>query len=690
MHKGLLVILSTLGVVAMQANAEYSIPPGRSINWFPAGLDVVGGIPTIFASTNAISGLHPDGSVDDSGTINSAISGASSNTVLTIAAGTYKIGSDIQMGNGVVLRGAKQEGQAPFLTNSDAMATTLKMTNGARVIFDGRGGGSWPWTPGAQSGYSITAGYGTGSNVITCAAAVGNVAVGDFISIYQNNDSAWIDDKGEDYVGEDSSPSHCFQQYSKVIAVNGNNYTIDPPVYLVTPSPTGQSIRKQNFQCVMSGLENMRIYGDESSLPGLVMMMSTRYCWIKGVETYGAGSSSSDSAHIWMKMCYANEVSHCYCHVGASHDSGANYGIEITCWNSRHKVENNIVMETRHAIITQGGGSGCVFLYNYLDNNWESVQGEPTTIDNTILSEAAVPNHGAHPHMNLWEGNSTENFEADYTLGSSSHNTAFRNSFRGYRTSYPLSGPWFWNLVEIQQYNRYYNLIGNIVGNPTMTSGGTIIDNNSGGTLPEMFRFGVSSDGGSYTDTNSYATAILQGNYDFVSKSVHNWSDTNNETLPTSLYYTNTPSYFGKLTWPPYDISRVSAAQIDRTNIPAGYRYVEGVDPLAGSQLPSISLTSPTNGASFVNPATINLAASVTANGHAITQVQFYNGVILLGEDTSTPYTLSWNNVTNGSYNLTALAVYDTNATIDSAAVNITVQSMPLPLGLHVEQTSGL
>jgi len=37
----------------------------------------------------------------------------------------------------------------------------------------------------------------------------------------------------------------------------------------------------------------------------------------------------------------------------------------------------------------------------------------------------------------------------------------------------------------------------------------------------------------------------------------------------------------------------------------------------------------------FNAPATISLAANVTANGHTITKVQFYNGATLLGEATT-------------------------------------------------------
>ena len=60
---------------------------------------------------------------------------------------------------------------------------------------------------------------------------------------------------------------------------------------------------------------------------------------------------------------------------------------------------------------------------------------------------------------------------------------------------------------------------------------------------------------------------------------------------------------------------------------------------------PTLALTSPLNGASYTAPAAITFAASVTANGHSITQVQYYNGATLLGANTSAPYSLTWTNV---------------------------------------------
>ena len=94
---------------------------------------------------------------------------------------------------------------------------------------------------------------------------------------------------------------------------------------------------------------------------------------------------------------------------------------------------------------------------------------------------------------------------------------------------------------------------------------------------------------------------------------------------------------------------------------------------------PTIALTSPANNAAFTAPATISLAANVTANGHTITKVQFYNGPTLLGEDTTAPYAFTWSSVAAGNYSLTAQAVYDSGSTVASTAANVTVTNLLPP-----------
>jgi len=101
--------------------------------------------------------------------------------------------------------------------------------------------------------------------------------------------------------------------------------------------------------------------------------------------------------------------------------------------------------------------------------------------------------------------------------------------------------------------------------------------------------------------------------------------------------------------------------------------------PLPTNPPPTIALTSPANGASYTAPATINLAASVTANSHAITQVQFYNGATLLGSAASAPYVFSWTSIGAGAYSLTATVVYDAGSTVTSTAVTVTVNTGARP-----------
>jgi len=96
-----------------------------------------------------------------------------------------------------------------------------------------------------------------------------------------------------------------------------------------------------------------------------------------------------------------------------------------------------------------------------------------------------------------------------------------------------------------------------------------------------------------------------------------------------------------------------------------------------GSTPPSVNLAAPGNGASFGAPATINLAASVAANGHAITQVQFYNGPALLGGSATAPYALAWTNVPAGDYTLLAQVFYDSDSSAWSSPVFITVSPLP-------------
>jgi hypothetical protein len=92
------------------------------------------------------------------------------------------------------------------------------------------------------------------------------------------------------------------------------------------------------------------------------------------------------------------------------------------------------------------------------------------------------------------------------------------------------------------------------------------------------------------------------------------------------------------------------------------------------NQAPSVSITSPVGGATFVAGATVTLSATASDSDGTVTKVEFYRGgTTLIGTTVSSPYTVQWPNVPAGSYSLTAVATDNFGATRTSAVVAMTV-----------------
>gem|GEM_PF-855831 len=122
-----------------------------------------------------------------------------------------------------------------------------------------------------------------------------------------------------------------------------------------------------------------------------------------------------------------------------------------------------------------------------------------------------------------------------------------------------------------------------------------------------------------------------------------------------------------------------AATAYNTTDLESVFSNETGYTVPLSNNLPTITLTSPANGTSYTTPATFSLTASVTANGHTITKVHFYNGATLLGEDASSPYSYTWSGVSAGSYSLTARVAYDAGSTLNSTAANVIVTSQSPP-----------
>jgi len=90
---------------------------------------------------------------------------------------------------------------------------------------------------------------------------------------------------------------------------------------------------------------------------------------------------------------------------------------------------------------------------------------------------------------------------------------------------------------------------------------------------------------------------------------------------------------------------------------------------------PTVSITSPANGASFNEPAQITVTANAFDPGGSITKVEFFQGSTLLATDLSSPYSFTWSDIGDGFYSLTARATDNAGSSTTSPAVGITVES---------------
>ena len=144
-------------------------------------------------------------------------------------------------------------------------------------------------------------------------------------------------------------------------------------------------------------------------------------------------------------------------------------------------------------------------------------------------------------------------------------------------------------------------------------------------------------------------------------------------TDPAAGIFTNT-TYFGDSPW-----SRFTGT-MDEVTVYGTALSASEISQLAATAfapVPQITVTSPADGTGFTKPATFDLSASIVTNGHNIAKVQFYNASTLIGEDATAPYTVNVAGLVNGTYSLTAKAVYDGGNSISSVPVTIHVTNAP-------------
>lgn len=578
-----LTLLASVAAVIPAAHAQV-LPDDRTIDWSQSGIP--GGIPkrtTICANISAGASTS---------TIQSALNSCPANQVVKLAEGTYTI-SSLTIPSNVVLRGEGPQ------------KTILKATgSGSGFIRFGPG-----TTPQIANSTSITGGATAKSTSLTVSSA-GGISVGSYLMITQLNDSSYVKisttngtctwcDGGIGWNG-----TRVQGQIVEVTSVNGNTIGISPGLYTnyrLSPLATRFTMAAKN-----AGVEDLQVYMNNSGYTANFRMEGAAYSWVKNVE-----SNYTDGDHAQLHWAYRNEIRDSYFHDAFTHSAGStDADIFLANKTSGTLVENNQLRRLHQSIMLNWGAAGNVIAYNYIDNNFDSGG------YNTLFGGLNV--HGAHPMFNLWEGNMAPKLDADYFWGSSSHNTAARNWFKGAAMIYgPLTGrapedkTGYWAsqalaAVDISQTAQYYNLVGNVIGSdwqkgkswtPIVVTPQRRSYYTSNNPYGYTFGYANLTDDGSNSGNSTlpYSTAIIHGDYDYVTGTFRWSSSIASRSIPASYYLAGRPAWFGTLSFPAFGPDLNNPALALTGTIPAKLCWDQGKMPTCLPPSDDTSVQPPTN-----------------------------------------------------------------------------------------------
>ncbi|MEO6035241.1 MAG: Ig-like domain-containing protein, partial [Verrucomicrobiota bacterium] len=91
---------------------------------------------------------------------------------------------------------------------------------------------------------------------------------------------------------------------------------------------------------------------------------------------------------------------------------------------------------------------------------------------------------------------------------------------------------------------------------------------------------------------------------------------------------------------------------------------------------PSVAITSPAEGSTFTAGQTVTIQASAT-DDNRVAKVEFFANGNSVGADSSSPYSIMFNNLAAGNYALTATAFDDQGLSGTSSPINISVREAP-------------
>ena len=417
--------------------------------------------------------------------------------------------------------------------------------------------GSFNWAGGVENSADWTAGYAKGATVITLSNTANLQAGKNFLILDQVDDSADGGDiyncgvaggcvsQGSDGMRTGPGGYRNQRQVVKVTAINGNQVTITPGIYMPNwrASQAPQAWWPTTVM-MRAGIENMTIQPVDGASG--IDIMNAMECWIRGVRSVKVappGGPGGGRNHVWLTMTRGNEIRSNYFY--GSGGQSQSYGIE---WypGSDNLVENNVFQHVTSPMLV-GTGSGDVLAYNFsIDNLYDPGGGgwmQPTHAS-----------HNGGDAMLLIEGNDGLGAGTDNIHGTHHFLTFFRNHYHGDPNKTANTAT-----MHLWRYSRFFNIVGNVLGRSGYY---TTYETDLATDDVDIYSFGQ-PDSGAVGDPRTKETAMRWGNYDSVGarsrfdaaevpSGLANFANPlpASQALPPSLYLSVRPSWWGSMPWP--------------------------------------------------------------------------------------------------------------------------------------------
>lgn len=560
-------LLAGLLAFALVCRAEI-ITTDRRYDW-QGNAGVSGGIPassgkTVYQTVSAGASVA---------TVQGHLDSCPANQVVVMGAGAYSWASRIDwsgVANGVVLRGAVDGNGAPTTVITWSTFSLAGMLMRCSAVDSTK----------LDTDANLSADATKGGTTLTLASVPSWVTVGDLIGVDELDETSFVSSTGTEggssYREIEGNGQRGLGMLNRVTAKNATTITVEMPLnYGYKTAQTAQIFQPAFDPSAVNpligcGLENLKmVCSFSSSGAQTVRFQCADSCYIKNCEFDNAADTP-----IFADFSYRCEVRHCNLHDTHLTGSGQGYATALYHICTGWLIEDNIIRNFHNGMTANYGSTCNVWAYNY-ESGGTSGSGQ----------NPAINTHGVHCYLNLWEGNQVaDKVLADWTHGSSSHNTVFRNVITGGSNVSEDSQ----SCVSVEYFNRYWNIVGNILGtngalgqNKYLTS----VASTGHGSQGSIFLIGGEvniNEDFSPSDAVSYTTGsfiLVHGNWDYVQDAITYDSNIADHALLSSLVYATRPAIFTNtgLTWPPYDPA--SPGSNTKELIPSGYRYTNGFDP---------------------------------------------------------------------------------------------------------------